>query len=149
MGMLCPYCNFEDSKVIESRATAEKSSIRRRRECEKCQARFTTYEKVEISPFIVVKKNGNREEYSREKLLASILNAVKNSDSDINAYEEMTDNIEQELFKATRREITSANIGEKTIEFLKPVNKLAYIRYKSIFKEYKTIDQLARELQEL
>lgn len=147
--MLCPYCNFEDSKVIESRATAEKSSIRRRRECEKCQARFTTYEKVEISPFIVVKKNGNREEYSREKLLASILNAVKNSDSDINVYEEITDNIEQELFKATRREITSSNIGEKAIEFLKPVNKLAYIRYKSIFKEYKTIDQLARELQEL
>lgn len=143
--MLCPYCGYENSKVLESRTTAEKSSIRRRRECEKCQQRFTTYEKIEFTPLLVLKRNGSREDYSREKLFNSIINAC--SKCDIHA--EIIDGIinEFETSMSGKREVSSIYIGEKILEELKGLNDIAYIRYLTVFKQIKTLDELQQEIK--
>jgi len=147
--MLCPYCSFENSKVLESRTTSEKSSIRRRRECEKCQKRFTTYEKIELAPLIVLKRNGSREEYSREKLFGSLISACSKSNIHVETLYDIIDEIEIELSQLGRREISTFYLGEKILEVLKDLNEIAYIRYASIFKEFKTLDDLTKEINQL
>ncbi|OGI27626.1 MAG: transcriptional regulator NrdR [Candidatus Melainabacteria bacterium RIFOXYA12_FULL_32_12] len=145
--MLCPFCGYENSKVLESRTTAEKSSIRRRRECENCQQRFTTYEKIEFSPILVLKRNGSREEYSREKLFNSVINACSKCDIHVEIIDEIINDIESSI--AGKREVSSFYIGERILEALKELNQIAYIRYLSVFKRYKTLDDLLEEIQEL
>lgn len=145
--MLCPYCEHESSRVLESRTTAEKSCIRRRRECERCQKRFTTYEKIEFAPLTVLKKNGSREEYSREKLLSSIIRSANKCEVNIEDIELMIDKIELELSILGKKEVLSSVLGEKIIEKLKAINEIAYIRYLSAFKKIKSFDELILEIK--
>ncbi|EKE04370.1 MAG: hypothetical protein ACD_20C00085G0027 [uncultured bacterium] len=144
--MICPFCGYENSKVLESRTTAEKSSIRRRRECERCQQRFTTYEKIEFSPLLVLKRNGSREEYSREKLFNSVLTACSKCDIHVEIIDEIITDIETSV--SGKREISSFYLGEKLLEALKDLNQIAYVRYLSVFKRIKTLDELLTELKE-
>lgn len=147
--MLCPFCGYESSKVLESRSTAEKSSIRRRRECESCQRRFTTYEKIELMPILVIKKNGSREEYQREKLFSSIIKACNKCDIPLRTIDELIDSIELDFSLSGKREINSLNLGEKVLTALKALSEIAYIRYLSVFREFKTIDDFMQELKSL
>ncbi|MDD3014545.1 MAG: transcriptional regulator NrdR [Candidatus Gastranaerophilales bacterium] len=145
--MLCPFCGHESSKVLESRSTAEKSSIRRRRECENCQKRFTTYEKIEFFPLIIVKKNGSREEYSRSKLFNSINTACNKCDINIDIIEDLIDNIEFEFSLSGKKEISSFYLGEKILEELKNIDMVAYLRYVSVFKQFKNIEDFVIEIK--
>lgn len=147
--MICPFCGYENSKVIESRPSTEKSSIRRRRECEQCSSRFTTYEKIEISPPSVIKKNGKREQFSKEKLLTGLINAVKNSDSSTDLYEEIVRKIEEDIFSKNIREISSEKLGEKVLSELNDVNKVAYLRYLSVFKAFNSVESFREYLDKL
>src|SRR3989339_252336 len=144
--MLCPFCGWENSKVLESRTTAERSSIRRRRECEKCQQRFTTYEKIEFAPLMILKRNGAREEYSREKIFNSILTSCSKCGIHIEIIDEIISKIEADLQLAGKREVSTYYLGERILEYLRELNEIAYIRYLSIFKQLKTLDDLAHEL---
>jgi len=145
--MLCPFCGHESSKVLESRSTAEKSSIRRRRECENCQKRFTTYEKIEFLPLIIIKKNGSREEYSRNKLFNSINLACNKCDINIDIIEDLIENIELEFSISAKREISSFYLGEKVLEELKKIDMVAYLRYASVFKQFKNIEDFISEIK--
>ena len=145
--MLCPFCGWENSKVLESRTTAERSSIRRRRECEKCQQRFTTYEKIEFAPLMILKRNGAREEYSREKIFNSILTSCSKCGIHIEIIDEIISKIEADLQLAGKREVSTYYLGERILEYLRELNEIAYIRYLSIFKQLKTLDDLAHELE--
>lgn len=147
--MLCPFCGYESSKVLESRSTAEKLSIRRRRECESCQKRFTTYEKIEMLPLHVIKKNGSRVEYSREKLLNSINMACNKCNVSTEVVEEFIDNLEFELSASPKREINSCHLGEKILEYLKNIDEVAYLRYLSVFKRFRTSDDFIFEARNI
>ena len=147
--MLCPFCGFESSKVLESRSTSERTSIRRRRECENCQKRFTTYEKIELIPLLVIKKNGSREEYSRDKLINSVLKACNKCEVDVQTIQEIINNIELEISISGKKEVNTVFLGENILEFLKDLNEVAYIRYLSVFKEFKTINEFVNELNTL
>ncbi|MEI8389614.1 MAG: transcriptional regulator NrdR [bacterium] len=144
--MICPFCNHEDTKVLESRMSSEKACIRRRRECENCQQRFTTYERVEISPIMVIKKNKSKEEYSREKIIKSISNACVKYEIEQEIIQEIAARIEFGISILGKKEITGAYIGEKILEYLKPVNEIAYLRYLSVFKKFETIEELYKEI---
>lgn len=144
--MICPFCGYENSKVLESRTTAEKSSIRRRRECESCQQRFTTYEKIEFSPLLILKRNGSREEYSREKLFNSVITACSKCDIHVEIIDAIITDIETSV--SGKREISSFYIGERILEALKELNQIAYVRYLSVFKRIKTLEELFIELRE-
>ena len=144
--MICPFCNHEDTKVLESRMSSEKACIRRRRECENCQQRFTTYERVEISPIMVIKKNKSKEEYSREKIIKSISNACVKYEIEQEIIQEIAARIEFGISILGKKEITGAYIGEKILEYLRPVNEIAYLRYLSVFKKFETIEELYKEI---
>lgn len=145
--MLCPFCGHESSKVLESRSTAEKSSIRRRRECESCQKRFTTYEKIEFFPLTIIKKNGLREEYSRNKLFNSISLACNKCDVDIEIIEDLIDTLELELSISSKREISSFYLGERILEELKKIHPVAYLRYVSVFRQFNNIEDFMKEIK--
>ena len=144
--MICPFCSHEDTKVLESRMSSEKACIRRRRECENCQQRFTTYERVEISPVMVIKKNKLKEEYSREKIIKSISNSCVKYEIEQEIIQEIAARIEFGISLLGKKEITSAYIGEKILEYLKPVNEIAYLRYLTVFKRFETIEDLYKEI---
>ncbi|OGH95727.1 MAG: transcriptional regulator NrdR [Candidatus Melainabacteria bacterium GWA2_34_9] len=144
--MICPFCSHEDTKVLESRMSSEKACIRRRRECENCQQRFTTYERVEISPVMVIKKNKAKEEYSREKIIKSISNSCVKYEIEQEIIQEISARIEFGISLLGKKEITSAYIGEKILEYLKPVNEIAYLRYLTVFKKFETIEDLYKEI---
>lgn len=147
--MLCPICGFESSKVLESRTSADKSSIRRRRECEGCQKRFTTYEKIELVPLFVIKKNGAREEYSRDKLLSSVMNSCKKCAIPAGIMEEIVDRLEVDLSIHGKREISTVYLGEHILESLKSINEVAYLRYLSIFREFKSAEDFRNEISSI
>lgn len=147
--MLCPFCGYESSKVLESRTTAEKTSIRRRRECESCQKRFTTYEKIELVPLLIVKKNNIKEEFSREKLFDSINKACNKCEIERKIIDDIIDSIELELSMSGKKEIPSSFIGHKILESLKNLNEIAYARYLSVFREFKSIDEFVQEIQSI
>ncbi len=144
--MICPFCNNDDTKVLESRASAEKSCIRRRRECENCQQRFTTYERVEISPIIVIKKNKSKQEYSREKIIKSLADSCKKYKIENELLQEIASRIEFGISLLGKKEVTSSYIGEKILEYLKPIDEIAYLRYLSMFKKFETIEDLYKEI---
>ena len=145
--MICPFCSCENTRVLESRLSNEKSSIRRRRECENCEKRFTTYERVENYSILVIKKDRTKEKFSGEKLLKSISQAcIKTGVSDI-LIGKIVESIESEIFMTGKKEVTSALVGEKVIKHLKDTSEIAYLRYLSVFKEYKNIEELFNELK--
>ena len=142
--MKCPHCGCEESKVIDSRPIDENSSIRRRRECLKCQARFTTYEVIENIQPIVIKKDGSREYFDKNKLLVGLLKACQKRPVDS---AKIADEIEQELQNSLRLEITSYELGEMVMEKLKVVDAVAYVRFASVYREFKDVETFLSELQ--
>lgn len=149
--MLCPFCNSENSRVLESRATEEGNSIRRRRECENssCSKRFTTYERIEITPVLVVKRSGEREPYSREKLRSGIVRACEKTLITAEQIDNMIEDIENDLAKQSRREVSSTVLGDLVLSRLKDLDQVAYVRFASVYRQFRSIEDFIRELQEL
>ena len=147
--MKCPYCGFEESKVIDSRPADEGERIRRRRECLKCGKRFTTHEVIETVPIIVVKRDKSREVFDRNKLIAGLLRACEKRPVSIEQIEKMVDNIEGRLQQSLDREVTSMMIGELTMEQLKNVDEVAYVRFASVYRQFKDINTFMDELNKL
>ena len=147
--MKCPYCGQSESKVVDSRPADEGSSIRRRRECLSCQRRFTTYETVESLPIIVVKKDGSRESFDRQKVLGGMIRACEKRPVALAELERIADEIEQELQNSMEREIRTEVIGEKVMERLRKVDQVAYVRFASVYRQFKDIDTFMAELNKL
>lgn len=150
--MKCPFCGFEESRVIDSRPTDEGERIRRRRECIKCSKRFTTYEVVESVPIIIVKKDKSREAFDRNKLINGMLRACEKRQVSIETIEKAVSEIESVLQNSLDREITSVYIGELVMEKLKAIDEVAYVRFASVYREFKDsnsfMDELAKLLNE-
>lgn len=147
--MKCPYCAFEESKVIDSRPTDEGERIRRRRECLNCQKRFTTYEIIESLPIIVIKKDKSREVFNRDKLINGMLKACEKRPVSINDIEHAVDDIETKLQNSLDREVTSDAIGELVMEKLKELDEVAYVRFASVYRQFKDISTFMEELSKL
>lgn len=147
--MHCLKCGFEESKVIDSRAIEEGNSIRRRRECLKCKYRFTTYEKVEFTPIIVIKKNGDRQQFDRQKIVNGMLRACEKRPVSIDEIEKAVDEIEMELNNSMEKEIEANKIGEMVIERLKKLDEIAYVRFASVYRQFKDINEFKKELNKL
>jgi len=147
--MRCPFCNFSESKVIDSRPTDEGERIRRRRECLGCAKRFTTYEVIETVPLIVVKKDKSREPFDRQKLLNGFLRACEKRPVSIEMIEKAIDDIEVKLQNSLDREVSSILIGEYAMDALKKLDEVAYVRFASVYREFKDINTFMDELQKL
>ncbi len=149
MNMKCPYCNYFETKVVDSRPTDEGQAIRRRRECVRCNNRFTTYEKVEEIPLIVVKKDGTRQEYSRDKILNGIIRACEKRPVSLKTMENIVDEIEKNLYNTLKREISTEYIGEMVMNKLKDIDEVAYVRFASVYRQFKDINTFMDELKKL
>lgn len=147
--MRCPYCGFNDNRVIESRSADNGQRIRRRRECTECMRRFTTYEVVEDLPIVVVKRNGFREVYNRNKLFEGILKSCGKRPISINDIEDAVDKIEYKLRNSLDREVSSEYIGECAMEVLKDIDEVAYIRFASVYRQFKDVSTFMEELKKL
>ncbi len=147
--MKCPYCGFEESKVIDSRSADDGERIRRRRECLKCGKRFTTHEIIETVPIIVVKRDKSREVFDRNKLTAGILRACEKRPVSIQQIEAMVNSIETKIQSALEREITAAQIGELAMEEIKKVDEVSYVRFASVYRQFKDINTFLEELNKL
>ncbi len=147
--MRCPFCSFEESKVIDSRPTDEGERIRRRRECLKCQKRFTTYEVIESLPIIVIKKDKSREVFNREKLLNGLLRACEKRPVSLDRLESIIDDIESTLQNSLDREVSSEKIGELVMDKLKDVDDVAYVRFASVYRQFKDIGTFMTELNKM
>ena len=147
--MKCPYCGDQDSKVIDSRHSEDGASIRRRRECLACQKRFTTYETVESLPIIVVKKDGSRQSFDRTKILNGMVRACEKRPVSFDTLESIATDIEQSLQNDMDREIPSTRIGELVMERLKDVDEVAYVRFASVYRQFKDISTFMAELSKL
>lgn len=144
--MKCPYCGDQESKVVDSRRSEDGLSIRRRRECMGCQRRFTTYEIVETLPIIVVKRNGSRQSFDRNKILNSMIRAFDKRRVDVAVLDRITTEIEQAIQNTLEREITTDKLGEMVMEKLKPIDEVAYIRFASIYYRYQDASSFMREI---
>ena len=147
--MHCPFCGYEDSKVIDSRPAEDGAAIRRRRECIKCEKRFTTYEKVESLPIIVIKKDKTREQFNREKLLSGITRACEKRPVETEQLDMLVDRIESELQNTLRREISTKEIGEKVMEGLREIDEVAYVRFASVYRQFKDVNTFIAEVNKL
>lgn len=147
--MKCPYCDYSGTKVLDSRAANENKSIRRRRECEKCQKRFTTFEMVEETPLIVIKKDGSREEFSREKMLRGLIRACEKRPVSVERLEMIVSEVEKQIRNTAQAEVDSREIGEIVMSELYPVDEVAYIRFASVYRQFKDINMFMKELNEL
>ena len=147
--MRCPYCGHTETRVLDSRPTDEASAIRRRRECASCGERFTTYEKVENTPFVVVKKDGRRESFDREKVLRGILVACEKRPVALEDIERLVDEVERELRSSYEREIESSAIGKLVMERLRELDEVAYVRFASVYRQFKDLETFRQELDRL
>ena len=147
--MKCPYCGYSESKVIDSRPADENASIRRRRECLSCAERFTTYETVESLPMVVVKKDGSRQSFERGKVLSGMIRACEKRPVPLAELEKIAGEIEQDLQNSMEREISTADIGEKVMDRLRNVDQVAYVRFASVYRQFKDIDTFMAELNKL
>lgn len=147
--MRCPYCGFGESKVIDSRPAEEGTSIRRRRECLSCGKRFTTYETVESLPMVVVKKDGSRQSFERQKVLGGMIRACEKRPVPLAELEAIAGEIEQDLQNSMDREISTEAIGERVMERLRKVDQVAYVRFASVYRQFKDIDSFMEELSKL
>lgn len=147
--MKCPYCGFEESKVVDSRPTEEGTKIRRRRECMQCEKRFTTYEMIENVPIIVVKKDKSREVFDRDKLLNGMLRSCDKRQVPLETLEDAVDDIETVLQNSLDREVTSVRIGELAMDKLKDIDEVAYVRFASVYRQFKDIHTFMDELSKL
>ena len=147
--MKCPYCGYQESKVIDSRHSEDGTSIRRRRECLSCQKRFTTYETVESLPVVVVKKDGSRQSFDRNKLLNGMVRACEKRPVSLSALDDAVTEIEQIIQNSLEREIRTSYIGELVMERLKPLDEVAYVRFASVYRQFKDINSFMTELNKL
>jgi len=147
--MKCPYCSDDDTRVIDSRPVEDNNSIRRRRICDKCGRRFTTYEKIETIPLIVIKKDNNRETYDRSKLEAGILRACHKRPVSINQIKTAVDEIEAKIYDREEKEISSEEIGELVMEKIHNLDPVAYVRFASVYREFKDAETFMDELKKL
>ena len=147
--MKCPYCSSDNTRVIDSRPAEDNSSIRRRRLCDSCGKRFTTYEKVETIPLIVIKKDNNREQFDRSKIEAGILRACHKRPISANQINMLVDEIETEIFNREEKEISSAVIGEIVMDKLKDIEAVAYVRFASVYREFKDVNTFMDELKKI
>ena len=147
--MKCPFCGDQESKVVDSRHSEDGLSIRRRRECMGCQRRFTTYEIVESLPIIVVKRDGSRQNFDRNKILNSMIRAFDKRKVDVTDLDRITTEIEQTIQNTLEREISTEAIGEKVMERLRDVDQVAYVRFASVYRQFKDIDTFMAELNKL
>ena len=147
--MKCPYCAYPESKVVDSRPADEGASIRRRRECLSCHKRFTTYETMESLPLVVVKKDGSRQTFDRNKVLGGLIRTCEKRPVPYHTLEELVSEIEQVLQNQMEREISSAEIGELVMERLKKVDEVAYVRFASVYRQFKDINTFMNELNKL
>ena len=145
--MKCPFCGDQDSKVVDSRRSEDGLSIRRRRECMVCQRRFTTYEIVESLPIIVVKRNGSRQPFDRNKILNSMIRAFDKRKVNVDDLDRITSEIEQTIQNSLDREITTDRIGEMVMERLKKVDEVSYVRYASVYRSFKDLSSFMSELK--
>ena len=144
--MKCPFCGDQDSKVVDSRHSEDGSSIRRRRECLVCQRRFTTYEMVESLPIIVVKRDGTRQNFDRNKILNSMIRAFDKRKVDIHDLDRITTEIEQSIQNSLEREITTDRLGEMVMARIKPMDEVAYIRFVSVYRRFQDVSGFVREV---
>jgi transcriptional repressor NrdR len=144
--MKCPYCGHIESRVLESRSTEENLAIRRRRACQNCEARFTTYERVETLPLFVIKKDKRREPYNREKILAGILKACEKRPIPLSRLEEIVNNIETELRNRLEPEISTEVIGELVMDELRKLDQVAYVRFASVYRRFHDLNRFKEEL---
>ncbi len=147
--MRCPYCHAPDSKVIDSRPNEDNNSIRRRRECLTCGRRFTTYETVENVPLVVVKKDGSRQSFDKQKILNSMLRACDKRSVTLETLEHAVNEIEQSLLNSMDREIPSGRVGELVMDALKGIDQVAYVRFASVYRQFQDIDSFVAELNKL
>lgn len=146
--MKCPFCGKDNTKVIDSRPTDD-SSIRRRRQCDECGKRFTTYEKIETLPLIVVKKDDNREPYDREKITAGIVRSCHKRPVSLTQINAMVDEIENQIFNMGEKEIPTITIGNIVMDKLKELDEVAYVRFASVYREFKDVNTFMSELQKI
>lgn len=144
--MKCPYCDYFGTKVLDSRPANENRSIRRRRECEKCSRRFTTFETVEEMPLIIIKKDGSREEFSREKMLRGLIRACEKRPVSVDQLDSIVSEVERSLRQSANAEVESRAIGELVMEQLYPVDEVAYVRFASVYRQFKDINMFMKEL---
>ncbi len=147
--MKCPYCDYAGTKVLDSRAANENKSIRRRRECEKCGKRFTTFEMVEETPLMVIKKDGSREEFSREKVMRGLIRACEKRPVSVEQLEALVSEVEKQLRTTAQAEVESRNIGELVMQELYPVDEVAYVRFASVYRQFKDINMFMKELTQI
>ncbi|MBI3333616.1 MAG: transcriptional repressor NrdR [Candidatus Omnitrophica bacterium] len=147
--MRCPYCGSNEDKVIDSREASDGAAIRRRRECLKCQRRTTTYERLEEPSLLVVKRDGRREPFDRKKILAGIQKACEKRPVPAERIESLVDEIEREMAKEFEKEVSSVQIGERVIQRLSELDEVAYVRFASVYRSFKDINQFMKELREL
>ena len=147
--MRCPYCSFNESKVIDSRPAEEGTTIRRRRECISCGNRFTTYEIVERLPLLVIKRDGSRQAFDRMKLIGGMIKACEKRPVHVSDLENIADEIEQELQGSLDREVSSEHIGELVMNRLKDLDQVAYVRFASVYRQFKDISTFLEELNKL
>jgi transcriptional repressor NrdR len=147
--MKCPYCRSVDSKVIDSRMTKEGNAVRRRRECLDCKHRFTTYERIEEIPLVLVKKDGRRETFDRMKVLAGMQKACQKRDISINTIEQFVDELERELQEMGEKELPASVVGERVMKKLQELDGVAYVRFASVYQEFKDVNDFMSELKDL
>ncbi len=147
--MKCPFCGHQEDKVVDSRASSDGASIRRRRECLGCAKRFTTYEHVEEQPLMIIKKDGRREPFDRHKLLAGLVKACEKRPVSMDDLEGLVDDLERELSQEFEREAPSREVGERVMKKLHALDPVAYVRFASVYREFKDVEQFMFELKDL
>ena len=147
--MKCPFCGEDDTRVIDSRPADENMSIRRRRQCDKCQKRFTTYEKVEAIPLVVIKKDQTREPYDRTKIEKGVFRSCHTRPISVPQMNHLVDQVEAKVFSKEEREIPSSYIGELVMRYLEELDAVAYVRFASIYREFKDVDTFMEELKKI
>ncbi len=147
--MKCPFCGHENTRVIDSRPAEDNNSIRRRRVCDECDKRFTTYEKIETIPLIIIKKDNNRETYDRSKIEAGVLRACHKRPVSAGQIDKLVEEVETEIFNMEEREISTQDIGEMVMNKLKDMDAVAYVRFASVYREFKDINTFMDELKKV
>lgn len=147
--MKCPFCAHNEDKVIDSRSSNEGKSVRRRRECEKCKKRFTTYEYIEEVPLMVIKKDGRRESFDRNKIISGIMKACEKRPVSMEKIEAVVDRVEKELQKSFDKEVKAQVVGNLVMEHLHKLDEVAYVRFASVYRQFKDINQFMKELKDL
>lgn len=147
--MKCPFCGYEDSKVLDSRPTDVNQTIRRRRECIECGKRFTTYERIEQVPIVIIKKDGTRQAYDRTKILNGMIRACEKRPVPLSVIEESADNIEKRIYNSLDKEVKSELIGEMVMDELKKIDDVSYVRFASVYRQFKDVNSFMDELKKM